>query len=49
MGGEVSAVPADAAAHATWGAWSAAQVEEFIHLLELWTVMHMLRVFQTRL
>ena len=45
-GGEVSAVLADAAARA---AWSAAQSEEFIHLLELRAVIHTLHAFQTHL
>ena len=49
MGGEVSTVPADAAACAARGAWSAAQAEEFIHLLELRAVIQMLRAFQTHL
>ena len=49
MGGEVSAVLADPAAHAARGAWSAAQAEEFIYLLELWAVIHMIHAFQTHL
>ena len=31
------------------GAWSAAQAEKFIHLLELRAVIYMLRAFQTHL
>ena len=49
MGGEISAVLADAAARAMRGAWSAAQAEEYIYLLELRAVVHTLCAFQPHL
>ena len=48
-GGEISAVSADSTEHAACGAWNLAQMKEFIHLLELWAVIHMLYTFQTHL
>ena len=48
-GGEVSAVLVDSAKCAVCGAWSKEQAEEFIHLFELWAVIHTFRALQTHL